>query len=126
MAGRGTDIRIPTKVAELGGLAVIATERHESGRIDRQLFGRSGRQGDPGTAQAFISWEDEVLVRFLPSWVRRGARRLSGETAVRAQRRAIRLAQLNAQRQAFQQRKMVLKSDQWIEESLGFAGTSLG
>ena len=98
MAGRGTDIRIPAKVAELGGLAVIATERHESGRIDRQLFGRSGRQGDPSTAQAFISWEDEVLLRFRPPWVRRGARRLSGETAVRAQRRAIRLAQLNAQR----------------------------
>ena len=126
MAGRGTDIRISPKIADLGGLAVIATERHESGRIDRQLFGRSGRQGDPGTAQAFISWEDEILVRFLPAWLRGSFRRLSGDSGKRAQQQAIRLAQRKAHRQSFSQRKTVLQSDQWIEDSLGFAGTSFG
>jgi len=65
MAGRGTDIKPHGKVAERGGLHVIATERHESGRIDRQLFGRSGRQGDSGSAQAFISMEDELPRRFI-------------------------------------------------------------
>jgi preprotein translocase subunit SecA len=57
MAGRGTDIKLGRGVAELGGLHVIAAERNESGRIDRQLFGRCARQGDPGTAQAIVSLE---------------------------------------------------------------------
>ena len=61
MAGRGTDIRLGAGVAELGGLHVIATERFDARRIDRQLFGRCARQGDPGSAQAFISLEDELL-----------------------------------------------------------------
>jgi len=61
MAGRGTDIRLGEGVAELGGLAVIGTERHTARRIDRQLAGRCGRQGDPGTAQFFLSLEDEIL-----------------------------------------------------------------
>ena len=60
MAGRGTDIKLGKGVAALGGLHVIATERHESRRVDRQLFGRSARQGDPGSAQAFVSTEDEI------------------------------------------------------------------
>lgn len=64
MAGRGTDIKINEEVKALGGLAVIGTERHESRRIDNQLRGRSGRQGDPGFSQFFISLEDELLVRF--------------------------------------------------------------
>lgn len=125
MAGRGTDIRISNPVAAIGGLAVIATERHESGRIDRQLFGRSGRQGDPGTAQAFVSWEDEIVLRFLPSWMRRWLQRFSGKTREGALRRAVSMAQRSAQRQAYVQRRGVLRSDQWIEESLGFAGSSI-
>ncbi|MEO6739709.1 MAG: hypothetical protein ABIP20_05615 [Chthoniobacteraceae bacterium] len=125
MAGRGTDIKISSRVAVLGGLAVIATERHESSRIDRQLFGRSGRQGDPGTAQAFVSWEDEILARFLPAWVHFSLSKLRGNAGEIALRKAVTLAQRNAQRQAFQQRRSVLQSDQWIEESLGFAGRSL-
>ena len=64
MAGRGTDIRLGEGVKELGGLYVIGTERHESRRIDNQLRGRSGRQGDPGTSQFFVSLEDELMVRF--------------------------------------------------------------
>ncbi|WP_338751677.1 accessory Sec system translocase SecA2 [Bacillus sp. FJAT-52991] len=64
MAGRGTDILLGEGVAELGGLHVIGTERHESRRIDNQLKGRSGRQGDPGSSQFFISLADDMLVRF--------------------------------------------------------------
>ncbi len=64
MAGRGTDIKLGEGVKELGGLAVLGTERHEARRIDNQLRGRSGRQGDPGFSQFFISAEDDLLVRF--------------------------------------------------------------
>ncbi len=64
MAGRGTDIKLGEGVVELGGLAVIGSERHESRRIDNQLRGRSGRQGDPGYSRFYISAEDELLIRF--------------------------------------------------------------
>ncbi|WP_326717767.1 preprotein translocase subunit SecA [Vagococcus jeotgali] len=64
MAGRGTDIRLGMGVRELGGLAVIGTERHESRRIDNQLRGRAGRQGDPGMSQFYLSLEDELMRRF--------------------------------------------------------------
>ena len=64
MAGRGTDIKLGEGVKELGGLCVIGTERHESRRIDNQLRGRSGRQGDPGFSQFFVSFEDDLMVRF--------------------------------------------------------------
>ena len=64
MAGRGTDIKLGLGVVELGGLAVIGTERHESRRIDNQLRGRSGRQGDPGVSQFYLSLEDDLMKRF--------------------------------------------------------------
>ena len=64
MAGRGTDIKLGEGVRELGGLCVIGTERHESRRIDNQLRGRSGRQGDPGESQFYLSLEDELMRRF--------------------------------------------------------------
>ncbi len=63
MAGRGTDIRLDPAARAAGGLAVIATERHDEARVDRQLFGRAGRQGDPGSAEAFVSLEDELIER---------------------------------------------------------------
>jgi preprotein translocase subunit SecA len=64
MAGRGVDIRLGDGVAELGGLHVIGTNRHESGRIDRQLRGRAGRQGDPGSSQFFVSLQDPLLIKY--------------------------------------------------------------
>ncbi len=64
MAGRGTDIKLGEGVKELGGLCVVGTERHESRRIDNQLRGRSGRQGDPGKSQFFVSFEDDLMKRF--------------------------------------------------------------
>ena len=73
MAGRGTDIKINDEVRELGGLAVLGSERHESRRIDNQLRGRAGRQGDPGMSLFFVSMEDELMVRF-------GSERFAGLT----------------------------------------------
>ena len=73
MAGRGTDIKLAADedgtVADLGGLHVIGTERHESRRIDNQLRGRSGRQGDGGSSRFFVSFEDELMARFAPDWL---------------------------------------------------------
>ena len=64
MAGRGTDIKLPAEVKEAGGLAIIGTERHESRRVDRQLRGRSGRQGDPGSSVFYVSFEDQLMRLF--------------------------------------------------------------
>ncbi len=64
MAGRGTDIKLGPGVVELGGLAVLGTERHESRRIDNQLSGRSGRQGDPGYTRFYLSAKDELMSPF--------------------------------------------------------------
>jgi preprotein translocase subunit SecA len=69
MAGRGTDIKLGDGVAERGGLHVLGTERHESRRIDNQLRGRSGRQGDPGSTRFFVSFEDDLMKRFAPDWL---------------------------------------------------------
>jgi len=120
MAGRGTDIKLDQGVTNLGGLHVIATEPHESSRVDRQLFGRSGRQGDPGTCRLFASLEDELMVRTLrgaePSqWKQTLIRLIPG-------RLLFWLAQRVSERRAYRQRLAVLRSDRWLDESLSFAG----
>jgi preprotein translocase subunit SecA len=123
MAGRGTDIRLESGVAELGGLHVIATERHESKRVDRQLFGRAARQGDPGSAQAFVSMEDELLARHLPALVRKRVKAgLSGGIPGLGgvARLAVRRAQRSSERLAYQQRRSVLRNDTKLDESLAF------
>ncbi len=76
MAGRGTDIKLAEGVADLGGLHIIGTERHEARRIDNQLRGRSGRQGDPGSSRFYVSFEDDVMRRFAPDWLPRMMSRL--------------------------------------------------
>jgi preprotein translocase subunit SecA len=129
MAGRGTDIRLGKGVAGLGGLHVIATEGHESQRIDRQLFGRCARQGDPGSARLFVSMEDERVQRFVPAAIRRGVqtqlrRQLPGSRLAAAG--ALRWAQAAAQRLAFQRRRAVLRTDTWLEDSLSFAARDVG
>jgi preprotein translocase subunit SecA len=126
MAGRGTDIKLARGVTELGGLAVIATERHESRRVDRQLFGRAARQGDPGRAQAFVCLEDELIARHAPKFGRL-ARLLAGH-GIRPLHNPFlptlfKRAQKKAQRMALSQRRSVLSTDDWLDESLGFAGT---
>ncbi|MHB8092110.1 MAG: preprotein translocase subunit SecA [Syntrophales bacterium] len=127
MAGRGTDIKLGFGVAELGGLHVIATERHESGRIDRQLFGRCARQGDPGSAQAFMSVEDELIRRFVPAFLRKRLTNALNGGAPGANilaKTALFQAQRTAQRLAYRQRRDVLKMDTWLEEALSFSGPS--
>jgi preprotein translocase subunit SecA len=112
MAGRGTDIKLSRGVADLGGLHVIATEPHGSGRVDRQLFGRAARQGDPGCAQMFASAQDDLFVRHAPllrhRWRTIGASNLIGFSQARAEK----LARFN--------RKQVLRNDDWMDQSLPF------
>jgi preprotein translocase subunit SecA len=83
MAGRGTDIKLGPGVVELGGLCVFGTERHESRRIDNQLRGRAGRQGDPGYSRFFVSFDDELMRRFAPDNVRRCSPRTSKKIPTR-------------------------------------------
>jgi preprotein translocase subunit SecA len=127
MAGRGTDIVLGPGVKELGGLHVVLTERHESRRIDRQLMGRAARQGDPGSAQAFVSLEDELPCRHTADWLRervRGALAAQLPAAGRVAKKLIDFAQQRAERAAYRQRRAVLEMDSWVEQSLGFAGPS--
>jgi len=119
MAGRGTDIRLGAGVADAGGLHVISTERHESGRVDRQLFGRAGRQGDPGSAQAFVSMEDELVRRHLPPALQKV---MLSATSPALAKRAFPLAQRRAQKLALKQRLGVLRSDAWLDDALSFTG----
>jgi len=117
MAGRGTDIKLGRGVAELGGLHVISVERNDSKRIDRQLFGRAGRQGDPGSAIAFSSFEDTIIKRYATKFSRfvfRPGMPLNIKAFNRAQRRAQKIDR--------EQRKSVMRSDDQINEQLGFAG----
>jgi preprotein translocase subunit SecA len=125
MAGRGTDIKLGPGIAQLGGLHVIATERNESGRIDRQLFGRGARQGDPGSAQVIVSLEDEFVSRYAGSLMRPLKRRQGSDgnnissLLIRA---TFHYAQWRADRLALRRRKAVIKSDHWLDEHLSFAG----
>lgn len=112
MAGRGTDIILGRGVAELGGLHVISTEPHGSGRVDRQLFGRAARQGDPGCAQMFACKDDDLFVRHAKNV--RHAWRIIGA------KRLIKLAQAKAERLARFNRKQVLKNDDWMDQAVPF------
>ncbi|WP_320043304.1 preprotein translocase subunit SecA [uncultured Desulfobacter sp.] len=125
MAGRGTDIKLGNGVSELGGLHVIATECNDSSRIDRQLFGRCARQGDPGSVQAFASIEDELIQRFVPPKIQKvliSKRDKHSALSIFFGKRITEYAQKKAQKQAFEQRKNVLKKDSWLEEALSFSG----
>lgn len=130
MAGRGTDIMLGKGAATAGGLHVIATEPNESGRVDRQFFGRAGRQGSPGSARRYISTEDDLLRRFLPAAARAQAakilRRGNTETLGGLGRGAVRYAQFAAQWLAARQRAGVLRNDTWLEEALSFSGPNAG
>jgi preprotein translocase subunit SecA len=129
MAGRGTDIVLGRGVADKGGLHVVATEFHEDSRIDRQLYGRSGRQGDSGSAVTFASLDDELAQRYIPKVVREKLKimMLDGSpSAIRACGMLFWNAQRAARARAYKQRKQVLKTDRWLEESLSFsAGNAL-
>jgi preprotein translocase subunit SecA len=125
MAGRGTDIKLGRNVAELGGLHVIAAEPNESARVDRQLYGRGARQGDPGSAQGIFSLEDEIVTRYAKNAsaylkkIHIAAKDDISSTVVRS---VFRLAQYRAEKLAMRRRKNVLRTDSWLDEQLGFAG----
>jgi preprotein translocase subunit SecA len=125
MAGRGTDIKLGPGVEELGGLHVIATEFHDAGRIDRQLFGRCGRQGDPGSAESIVSLEDELLdahptrlFGFL------GPSRIDprGRLGRWLARRLFRRTQRAAERRNRRIRRELLRIDETTDRALAFSG----
>jgi preprotein translocase subunit SecA len=125
MAGRGTDIKLGRRVAKLGGLHVIAAEPNESARIDRQLYGRCARQGDPGTAQGIFCLNDEIVSRYAKNAIAYLKKRYSNSTndiSSPLVRGVFRLAQARAERLALRQRKSVLRTDHWLDEQLGFTG----
>jgi preprotein translocase subunit SecA len=125
MAGRGTDILLGPGVKELGGLHVIATERHDARRIDRQLFGRCGRQGDPGSYEIVASLDDDILVAFLASLAGRLARRglkWNASPEGRLGKLLATMAQLMAERKLFHIRRDLLKFDESWEEAMAFSG----
>ena len=123
MAGRGTDIRLGPDVAERGGLHVILTECHASGRVDRQLFGRAARQGDPGSCEMILSLEDEIFRVFAGPlafmsrrWVGEGRRVGELIGLLRA------TAQIRAEMRDFRIRRDTLKLDTRLEKTLAFSG----
>jgi len=110
MAGRGTDIKLGDGVAEVGGLHVIGTERHEARRIDRQLSGRCARQGDPGRAQFFVCLDDEIVEAFGEKYAARIRKRLGGQgelTSLRMRRFFV-AAQRKKERQHYRDRKLLM------------------
>ena len=124
MAGRGTDIRLGEGVAELGGLHVITSELHEAGRIDRQLFGRCGRQGDPGSYQVILSFEDELFTRYCPPVVVRlaGWRRRTVPAPAWCWRGLARWSQRVAEREDARVRRGLMKLDENFGNILAFSG----
>jgi preprotein translocase subunit SecA len=120
MAGRGTDIKLGEGVIEVGGLAVIGTERHESRRIDNQLRGRSGRQGDPGITQFYLSMEDELMRRFGSDNMRAMMSRLGMDDTQPIQSkmvtRAVESAQKRVEGNNFDARKRLLQYDDVLRQ----------
>ncbi|MCK5860965.1 MAG: SEC-C domain-containing protein, partial [Candidatus Hydrogenedentes bacterium] len=122
MAGRGTDIKLAEGVRELGGLYIIGTERHESRRIDNQLRGRCGRQGDPGTTRFYVSLEDEVARLFGGGMAKRFVSGAAGEEMdatplnMRMLSRSIERAQRQVEQHNFDIRKHVLDYDQVMDK----------
>ncbi len=120
MAGRGTDIKISEEVRNLGGLCVIGTERHESRRIDNQLRGRAGRQGDPGMSQFFVSFEDDLMRRFGTDKVKNMVMALGlvGDQSIRSKSltKSIESAQKKVEGNNFDMRKNLLDYDNVVNE----------
>jgi preprotein translocase subunit SecA len=125
MAGRGTDIQLPSQAKQLGGLHVVIAECNESARIDRQLAGRCGRQGDPGSVVHFLSLEDSLLQRYGAvlllkllgfALCNQSLNIIKGPVA----NFLLQLVQQRAESDAFSRRWSVLQSDDWMESALPF------
>lgn len=129
MAGRGTDIRLDESVKDKGGLHVVIAEANDSPRVDRQLAGRCGRQGDPGSVTRFLSMTDAVVGRYLLMVHQRLLHALRKNLPKFEHRLivgAFDAAQRRAEREAFERRLSVLRSDDWNESALPFALTGTG
>jgi preprotein translocase subunit SecA len=126
MAGRGTDIRLASGVADSGGLHAIATERHEARRIDRQLFGRCGRQGDPGSCRAIVSLEDELVTVYVSKplrWLAALLLKIPGSFLARPVGKLVfHRAQHAAERLHARMRHDLLKMDEQLGDALAFSG----
>ena len=121
MAGRGTDIKLSAEVKAAGGLAIIGTERHESRRIDNQLRGRAGRQGDPGESQFYLSLEDELMRRFGSDGIKQVLERLNADDEdivikSRMLTRQVEAAQKRVEGNNYDTRKQVLQYDDVMRE----------
>ena len=125
MAGRGTDIILAPGVRDKGGLHVIVTERHDARRIDRQLFGRCGRQGDPGSVEVIVSLDDELISQFCPKWIRKLTFRTLHQDGYHKQWIAHLLfysLQRAAEFQHAGQRRELFRQDKRFDELLAFSG----
>jgi preprotein translocase subunit SecA len=119
MAGRGTDIKLASGVADIGGLHIVGTERHEARRIDNQLRGRSGRQGDAGSSQFFLSFDDDLLKIFSPEWTVKALKWVGWEEGMPIQHRqiskGIEKAQKKVEQRNFEARKSLLDYDEVMD-----------
>jgi preprotein translocase subunit SecA len=125
MAGRGTDIRLAPGIADLGGLHVLATERHDAGRIDRQLFGRAGRQGDPGSCEVILSLEDELFGEQSGKWLEMFFDRVAKPDKPAPSvlvNLLVAVAQKSAEKRHSRLRKDLLKLDDNLGDMLAFSG----
>ena len=119
MAGRGTDIKLGPGVADIGGLHIVGTERHESRRIDNQLRGRAGRQGDAGSSQFFLSFDDDLMSIFAPDWTVKALGWVGWEEGMPIQHRqiskGIERAQKKVEQRNFESRKSLLEYDEVMD-----------
>jgi len=122
MAGRGTDIKLGAGVAEAGGLAVILSERHDSRRVDRQLEGRCGRQGEPGRVEAFLSLEDELMRGKGAANLRRAGQVMSRLLGASSAGWVLRLRQKNVEALHAEARRDLLEQDRQLSRTLAVSG----
>ncbi len=119
MAGRGTDIKLGESVAKIGGLHILGTERHESRRIDNQLRGRAGRQGDPGSSVFFLSFDDDLMRVFAPDWTVKALSMIGWEEGMPIQHKRIskgvEKAQKKVEERNFEARKSLLEYDEVMD-----------
>lgn len=122
MAGRGTDIKLPAQVLARGGLHVILSEHHESSRVDRQLFGRSARQGDPGSVEAIVALDDDLFIQFAPALTRLAVRAPEGWLRRLLLKLTLAWAQRRAESQHRRARAQAVRVDDQLTDMMSLSG----
>jgi preprotein translocase subunit SecA len=128
MAGRGTDIELGLGVAERGGLHVIATERSEARRIDRQLIGRCGRQGDPGSCEEILSLEDDRIALYFPEGARNALAGLATDDGFVPHRLGVFLVSLPQraeERKHGRMRRALMELEEYLEDLMAYSGPAI-